>query len=68
MRGHRPPQQRLWLVAAVALVVAGLVVSTWWLLTEKARGVEIATVVALPVAILSTVAAIVAVAVARRER
>jgi hypothetical protein len=51
----------------VAVVVVGLVTSTWWLLTEKTRGVEIATVLALPVAVVSTVAAIVAAAVAMRR-
>lgn len=63
---HRPSHQRLWLIA-VAVVAVGLVASTWWLLTEKTRGVEIATVLALPVAVLSTVAAIVAAAVAMRR-
>ncbi len=63
---HRPSHQRLWLIA-VAVVVVGLVTSTWWLLTEKTRGVEIATVLALPVAVVSTVAAIVAAAVAMRR-
>jgi hypothetical protein len=65
-QAHRPSHQRLWLVA-VAVVVAGLVASTWWLLVEKTRGVEIATVLALPVAILSTVATIIAAAVAMRR-
>jgi hypothetical protein len=65
-RAHRPSHHRLWLIA-VAVVVVGLVASTWWLLVEKTRGVEIATVLALPVAVLSTVATIVAAAVAMRR-
>lgn len=65
-RAHRPSHQRLWLIA-VAVVVAGLLASTWWLLTEKTRGVEIATVLALPVAVLSAVATIVAAAMVMRR-
>jgi hypothetical protein len=54
-----------WLAAAAALAIA-LAAGTWWLLTKQTRGVEIATVLALPVAILGVVAAIEAVVVAFR--
>lgn len=56
-------QRRLWLVAAVAVVVA-LVAGTWWLLIKDTRGSEIATVLALAVAILGLLAAVVNLVVA----
>jgi hypothetical protein len=49
----------------VAVVVA-LGAGTWWLLTRDTRGAEIATVLALPVAILSLGAAVIAAVVALR--
>lgn len=47
-------------------VVVALGAETWWLLTRDTRGAEIATVLALPVAILSLGAAVIAAVVARR--
>jgi hypothetical protein len=46
------------LVAAVAVVVA-LVAGTWWLLIKDTRGAEIATVLALAVAVLGLVVAVI---------
>jgi hypothetical protein len=55
-------RRRLRLAAGVAVVVA-LVASTGWLLIKDDRGAEIATVLGLPVAVLSLLAAVVAVMV-----
>lgn len=57
--------RRWWVAVSVAVVVA-LGAETWWLLTRDTRGAEIATVLALPVAILSLGAAVIAAVVARR--
>lgn len=51
---------------SVAVVLA-LAVATWWLLTRDTRGAEVATVLALPVAILSLAAAVITTVVALRE-
>jgi GTPase SAR1 family protein len=55
-------RRRLWLAAGVAIVVA-LGACTGWLLIKGARGAEIATVLGLPVAVLSLLAAVLAVMV-----
>lgn len=65
MRSGRS-RRRLRLTAGVAVVVA-LVTGTGWLLIKDARGAEIATVLGLPVAVLSLLAAVVAVTVAARS-
>lgn len=57
-------QRRLWLVAGVAVAVA-LVGGTWWLLIKETRGAEIATVLALTVAVLSLIVAVGTFAVTR---
>ncbi len=61
-------QRSLWLVAGVAVTVA-LVAGTWWLLVKDstAKGSDIATVLALPLAVLGLLAAVVAVIIAVRQ-
>jgi hypothetical protein len=55
---------RWWWLVAVAALTTALTAGTWRLLTKQTRGAEIATVLALPVAILAAVGAIGATVVA----
>jgi hypothetical protein len=66
VRRVREGSRRHWWVAGGVAVIVALVAGTWWLLTRHTRGAEIATVLALPVAILSLGAAAIAVVMALR--
>ncbi len=57
---------RRWCLVAGAALIIALVAGTWWLLTKDTRGAEIATVLALPVAVTAAVAGLWAVVVAVR--
>jgi hypothetical protein len=66
VRRVRGGSGRRWWVAVSVAVVAAVVAGTWWLLTRDTRGAEIATVLALPVAILSLGTAVIAAVVTLR--